>query len=97
MTIDLHSGDLITMAQAATLLPKRPSACTLWRWATRGVGGRTLETVIVGKTRYTTVACLEKFARFEGGSDDAPAMRSPRQRERGVAAAEAELEETAGI
>jgi hypothetical protein len=62
------SDDLITLREAAALLPrrrgrKRPHFSTLWRWALRGVRGVKLETVSVGDTLCTSPAALEEFLR----------------------------------
>jgi hypothetical protein len=93
--IDIKSEGLITMPQAAAMLPGRPSLCALWRWRTRGVRGRKLESVVYGKTPYTSVEALERFARHLGGNE-APAIRSSAARERAIRKAEAELE-SAGV
>jgi hypothetical protein len=57
--------NLITLAQAAKLIPGRSgeglSVCTLWRWATRGIRGHVLLTQLIGGTRYTTVAAIQNF------------------------------------
>jgi hypothetical protein len=56
---------LITMAEAGKYLAQRtghrPYLCTLYRWALRGVGGRRLETVQVGRQRYTSVEAVQRF------------------------------------
>jgi hypothetical protein len=61
--IDLER--LITMAEAGKYLAQRtghrPYLCTLYRWALRGVGGRRLETVQVGRQRYTSVEAVQRF------------------------------------
>ena len=88
--IDISTETLISMPQAAAMLPGRPSLCALWRWRTRGVRGRRLETAIIGGRPYTSVEALARFARHEGGNE-APTARTPRQRERDIAKAEAEL------
>lgn len=95
MAIDIQHEQLITMPQAAAMLPGRPSLCALWRWRTRGCGGRCLESVIIGGTPYTSVEALARFARQEGGADP-PSVRSPKRRDRDIARAEKELAD-AGI
>ena len=56
---------LITMADAGKYLAQRtghrPYLCTLYRWALRGVSGRRLETVQVGRQRYTSVEAVQRF------------------------------------
>lgn len=66
--IDLEADELLTLAQAARLklwprrrMNKRPHLATLYRWATRGVGGVRLATVDVGSTRCTTDAACRQF------------------------------------
>jgi hypothetical protein len=95
MAIDITTEGLITMPQAAAMLPGRPSLCSVWRWRTRGIRGRKLECVVIGGTPYTSIEALARFAQHQGGND-APSVRSPRSRERSIAQAERELR-SAGI
>lgn len=59
--IDLTKEVLITLAQAARLLPKPPSPCTFWRWRTRGINGVRLECLRSGGRWLTTQQSLERF------------------------------------
>jgi hypothetical protein len=63
---DLMSEDLVTLRQAAALLPHRrgrPTAySTVWRWATRGARGVVLETVVLGGGRVTSRQAISRFA-----------------------------------
>ena len=56
---------LISMAEAGKYLAQRtghrPYLCTLYRWALRGVKGRRIETVLVGRQRYTSVEAINRF------------------------------------
>ena len=56
---------LITMADAGRWIAqrtgKRPYVATVYGWARRGVGGRVLESVRVGRRRYTSVEALCRF------------------------------------
>jgi len=66
MSIDPLTEELVSMADAASLLPKRRggaklSLSTLWRWSTRGAKGVRLETVRVGSGVYTTRDALRRF------------------------------------
>ena len=88
--IDINSENLLTMAEAAALLPGRPSLCCLWRWRVRGIRGRKLECVVLGGKPYTSREALARFARHQGGTDQ-PTVRTPKARERAIAKAEAEL------
>jgi hypothetical protein len=91
--IDIKSEQLISMPEAAAMLPGRPSLCAIWRWRTRGVRGRKLETAIIGGRPYTSVEALQRFAQQQGGTDS-PAVRSPAQRERAIRKAERELSDS---
>ncbi len=93
--IDIASETLITLAQASERLPGRPSLCAIWRWRTKGIRGRKLESVVIGGRPYTSIEALARFAQHQGGRDTAP-IRSPKQRERSIAQAERELR-SAGI
>jgi hypothetical protein len=85
------SDDLVTLREAAKLLPrrrggKRPHFSTLWRWALRGLRGIRLETVSVGDTLCTTPEALEEFMRRVSearglGTTSAPHVSRRRQRE----------------
>lgn len=90
MAIDITKERLLKMPQAAAFFPVRPSLCTIWRWRTKGVRGRKLESVVIGGTPYTSVEAIERFAQHQGGSDG-PTVRSPAARERAIRKAEAEL------
>jgi hypothetical protein len=61
---------LITMADAGRYLAQRtghrPYLCTLYRWATRGSGGRVLETVQVGRKRFTSIEALQRWMHARG-------------------------------
>lgn len=93
--IDLTAERLLTLNEAAALLPGRPSIATLWRWRTKGIRGRKLECVVIGGRPYTSLAALQRFGEQRGGANFQP-IRSPKQRERAIAAAEHELRQ-AGI
>jgi len=60
-----EAEELITLAQAARLLPKidgkKVSVCTLWRWCRRGLRGEHLEYTRVGRKICTTHAALLRF------------------------------------
>ncbi|HEX4000816.1 MAG TPA: DUF1580 domain-containing protein [Pirellulales bacterium] len=88
--IDISSEKLVALNDAPKLLPDRPSLCTLWRWRTKGVRGRRLESITIGGKVYTSVEALARFAEQHGGND-APSIRSPSKREREISKAEAAL------
>jgi hypothetical protein len=82
--IDPATDELLTVPECAQrVLRKRIHPVSCWRWATKGVkGGIRLETVIVGRQRYTTVEAFADFIRRqtevdEAGRDVRDAQRSP--------------------
>jgi hypothetical protein len=96
MAIDITQEKLISLLEARGVFPGRPSLCTLWRWRLRGVKGRKLESVALGGRIYTSLEAIERFARHQQGSTDAPQIRTPAARERAIRKAEQELAD-AGI
>ncbi|MSR59066.1 MAG: DUF1580 domain-containing protein [Planctomycetaceae bacterium] len=54
-------SDLVPLAAARTLVPGSPCVATLRRWASSGVRGRKLDTVLRGGRRYVSPAALEQF------------------------------------
>lgn len=93
--IDVTTESLLTLSEAASILPGRPSVATLWRWRVRGARGRRLESVVLGGKVYTSREALQRFAYQQGGSNQ-PSIRTPAARERAIARAEKELAD-AGI
>lgn len=62
MPIDIETDELLSISQAAKLIPGRPCLETIWRWRTKGVRGHRLECVCVGGRRFfTTRAAIEEF------------------------------------
>ena len=61
----LLDQDYIPLSEVPSLLPmrrgKKVAYLTVWRWATKGVRGRELDSVKVGRTRYTSREALTKF------------------------------------
>lgn len=78
--IDISQETLVTLTEAARSLPgrsgRRLHVSTLYRWATRGIRGFTLETIQVGGTKCTSGEALQRF--FE--------MLTAHQRSRGCRA-----------
>jgi hypothetical protein len=84
MPIDIRSEEIFSLT-AATKLPcfrnrragKRINVSTLWRWATTGVRGVKLETIMAGGTRATSLEAIERFfeeltLQADGGQVPAP-------------------------
>ena len=92
MSISLEES-LITLTQASNRLPTRPHVSTIWRWYTRGVRGVRLETIVIAGRRLTSIEALDRFAAATtAAADGQPApVRTPRQREQAIAAAERRL------
>lgn len=66
MSIDSKSENLISLNEAAKLLPKRrggkrPHITCLYRWTTHGCRGVLLESIQVGATRCTSKEALDRF------------------------------------
>lgn len=64
--IDLQKEVSITLREALELLPRRHGKkihyATIHRWATKGAGGRVLETWRLGGLIFTSAAALNRFA-----------------------------------
>lgn len=61
MDIDIENETLITLAEAAARLPKRPSICTMHRWCQPGVRDAVLASVFICGRMYTSVEALRRF------------------------------------
>ncbi|PHQ35147.1 DUF1580 domain-containing protein [Rhodopirellula bahusiensis] len=65
MAIDVERERSIPLADVASFVPKRNGKkvhySTIYRWATKGVRGRILESVMAGGIRYTTVEAVHRF------------------------------------
>lgn len=98
MAIDIHEENLISLSEAAALLPGRPSKNSVVRWHLRGVKGVRLETVMLGGRRFTSEAALQRFAErtTAAANGETPPARTAKQRERAIRSAERELD-AAGI
>ena len=97
--IDTTNEQLLSLREAAASLPTRPHLCTIHRWRLRGIGGVKLGTVKIGGRRYTSAEELDRFIAATTAAADGspPPTRTPRQRQRAIERAEAELLARAGI
>src|SRR6476659_2351121 len=60
--IDHEREPLLTMTQAAKIVPDRPHVATLWRWRRVGIAGVKLEVICVGgRQTRTSRAALARF------------------------------------
>ena len=62
----MHTPDLMSLNQAARLIPGRRAGKpahvnTLFRWCLQGVRGVKLRSVLIGGTRYTSRRWLDEF------------------------------------
>lgn len=60
-TIAERFKDAIPINRCSDYIPGNPHCATVWRWATKGVRGIRLATVIVGGRRMVTPQALEEF------------------------------------
>jgi uncharacterized protein DUF1580 len=88
--IDTSQEDMIPLTAAGVVMPGRPSAPTLWRWAMRGSSGVKLETVCCGGRRFTSRAAIAKFiaavTAVRNGELDPPEPQLDRRRRAKTAA-----------
>ena len=68
MTIELSTETPITIAEVPLQIPKRHGRkvhySTVYRWMTKGVRGRKLESLLIGGVRYTTIEALARFLKL---------------------------------
>ena len=86
-TIDIESEQLLGLKEAADYVSRRfrdrrggrrLAISTIFRWASRGLGGVRLETTMIGGTRATSVEALARFfSRLSDPSRPAAAVGSP--------------------
>ncbi len=93
--IDLNAETVISLAEAASLLPRRragkkPHVCTMYRWISRGCRGVKLESIAVGATLCTSREALQRFCeRLTTGGG--PVANPTKRRQKEVNTAKAEL------
>ncbi len=67
---DLLNETLVPIGAAGRYVPLGPHLNTVRRWATQGIDGVKLESVRIGKRRYTTLEAIERFlARLNADKD----------------------------
>ena len=99
MSIDLTTETPITLAEAARSLPGGPvHVSTIHRWRMKGCRGVRLGSFLRGGIRHTTNAAIARFfdAVTAAADGEATPVRSSKQRDNAICAAERELE-SAGI
>jgi hypothetical protein len=97
MSIDILNEQILTLSQAAKLLPRvrqgrKIGRSALYRWIGHGIGGVRLESALLGGTRVTSMEALQRFVdrRTDGpragsvqtGHNDAQAARIERELDR---------------
>ena len=97
--IDTASERLLSLREVSASLSTRPHVCTVWRWVQKGVRGIRLQTTVIGGRRFTSAEKLAEFIAATTAAADGspPPTRTPRQRQRAIERAEAELLARAGI
>jgi hypothetical protein len=61
MTHDFDLEDLVSLKEARSIFPDRPSLSILYRWCKIGVAGVKLRTVRVGRKLFTTRDWVRDF------------------------------------
>ena len=103
--IDLFNEDIISLSQAAKVMPavdgKRVHTSTVFRWCKKGVRGVRLEYSRLGRRIVTSREALSRFGAALADADKTPRAssagrsesptRTPAERRRAMAAAEARL------
>jgi len=90
--IEIGKENLITLKDAADLLPRRrrgkkPSFTCLWRWAEKGVRGVKLDVIRVGATLCTSHEALQRFCNAlteKDGFTHNTALRTPARRDKAL-------------
>ncbi len=85
--IDIHSEQVIPIAQVPKHLPHRPNLSTVYRW----IGAGALETMKIGGRVFTSIEALERFTEHRGGRPKPPDSTPTPQRRREIADAERKL------
>jgi hypothetical protein len=61
MVSTLQDEQVLPVKKAPKYIPGNVSTHTAWRWATRGVRGIKLESMMVGGTRVTSREAIDRF------------------------------------
>lgn len=92
MAFDILNERRLSITAAAHRLNVSPGC--VWRWVLYGIRGGTvrLDSVLIGGKRYTSEERIEAFiARLNSPAGTAPEVRTSKQREAAIQAAEKEL------
>ena len=78
MAIDPFREDVFSLKEAARRVKGRKlHVATIWRWATKGLRGRKLETIPIGGVRCTTEAAMRQFFAATVAVPTPPPQKSP--------------------
>lgn len=93
MPHDILTEEIVPIAKIKDHIPTRPSRGTVMRWVSRGIRGVTLESVLCGGIRYTSVEAIARFhdRLNSAGTIQRAVNETPSQRKRKLSAAEKEL------
>lgn len=84
--IDVLNEDMVALDDARKLMPGDPDRATLYRWALGpGSHGVRLETVKVGRKRFTSKQAIQRFAEASTAAADGqapPTIRAGRERKK---------------
>ncbi len=91
--LKLEQGELLSLKEAARLLPGKVNISTLFRWSSRGTRGVRLQTWLIGGRRFTNEESLEKFIIDTTAAADGNPLpvRTSKQRQAGMEQAEKEI------
>lgn len=95
--IDTEKEELLPLAKIAREVPSRSGrgvqVSTVWRWCIKGCKGIRLESVVCGSIRFSSRQALHRFFAATTAAADGTTVpvRTTRQREAAIAAAEREL------
>lgn len=101
--LDYAHDDLVALIDIPKVLPprngKRVHKSTVFRWASRGVRGHTLETVAIGGRTFTSREALDRFLKAlnAGSRGEVPTNRSRRAAQDRLRQAEADEAAALGI
>jgi hypothetical protein len=96
--IDYEREKMVTLSQAAKLMPGRPDVSTLWRWRTRGLNGVRLATIKCGHKRLTSLEAIRAFIAASTAAADGESRKevakpeSPSSRKRRLERVDVELD-----
>ena len=85
--------ELIPFETCGQLIPGRPSRCTLFRWAFKGVRGVKLETLVCGHKRFVSKEAIARFVEAQNRDQTPAPAFSPSQRRRQAETANRVLQE----